>query len=54
VVAHLDVDKRGALFDLIRASRIQAWMTGTDAADFKGLQDFATTLEIDGGTTRIC
>ncbi len=54
VVAHLDVDKRGALFDLIRASRIQAWMTGTDAADFKGLQDFATTLEIDGGTARIC
>ena len=52
VVAHLDVDKRGALFDLIRASRIQAWMTGTDAADFSGLQGFATVLEIDGGMVR--
>lgn len=50
VVAHLDVDKRGALFDLLREARIQAWMTGTDAADFKGLEGFATHLEIAGGT----
>ena len=54
VVAHLDVDKRGALFDLIRTTGIQAWMTGTDAADFQGLQGFATQLEIDGGTARMC
>lgn len=50
VVAHLDVDKRGALFDLLRAARIQAWMTGTDAADFQGLEGFATHLEIASGT----
>lgn len=50
VVAHLDVDKRGALFDLLRAARIQAWMTGTDAADFHGLHGFATHLEIASGT----
>jgi DNA replication and repair protein RecF len=49
VVAHLDVDKRGQLFDLIRATAIQAWMTGTDAADFQGLQGFATLLEIADG-----
>lgn len=49
VVAHLDVDKRGALFDLIANAGIQAWMTGTDAADFKGLEGFATHLEIAGG-----
>ncbi len=49
VVAHLDVDKRAALFDLIRTARIQAWMTGTDAADFQGLHGFATHLEIAGG-----
>ena len=49
VVAHLDVDKRGALFDLIASAGIQAWMTGTDAADFKGLEGFATHLEIAGG-----
>lgn len=54
VIAHLDVDKRSSLFDLIRATAIQAWMTGTDAADFKGLEGFATTLEITGGTARIC
>ena len=53
VIAHLDVDKRASLFDLIRHSQIQAWMTGTDAADFKGLEAFSTTLEIDGGTVRM-
>lgn len=53
VVAHLDVDKRRALFDLIQASAIQAWMTGTDAADFQGLgQDF-THLEIAGGSVLV-
>jgi DNA replication and repair protein RecF len=49
VVAHLDVDKRAALFDLISGSAIQAWMTGTDAADFQGLRKFATLLEIADG-----
>lgn len=49
VVAHLDVDKRASLFELLRMAAIQAWMTGTDAADFQGLQGFATTLEIAGG-----
>ncbi len=53
VIAHLDVDKRASLFDLIRHSQIQAWMTGTDAADFKGLEGFSTTLEIDGGTVKM-
>ena len=54
VIAHLDVDKRASLFDLIKATQIQAWMTGTDAADFQGLHDVATTLEIAGGTIQIC
>ena len=53
VIAHLDVDKRASLFDLIRHSGIQAWMTGTDAADFKGIEGFSTTLEIDGGTVKM-
>lgn len=52
VVAHLDVDKRGQLFDLIQSSRIQAWMTGTDAADFQGLGADCTHLEITGGTVQ--
>lgn len=53
VVAHLDVDKRASLFDLIRSSAIQAWMTGTDAADFQGLAGDATHLEISSATARI-
>ena len=53
VIAHLDVDKRASLFDLIRQCRIQAWMTGTDAADFKGLEGFSTILEIHGGTVKM-
>ena len=54
VVAHLDVDKRRCLFDLISASLVQAWMTGTDAADFQGLDRNAAHVKIDGGTVRIC
>jgi len=54
VIAHLDVDKRASLFDLMKALQVQAWMTGTDAADFQGLEGSATMLEIDGGTVKIC
>lgn len=54
VIAHLDVDKRASLFDLIRTLKVQAWMTGTDAADFQGLNGVATVLEIDSGTVKIC
>lgn len=49
VIAHLDAEKRRGLFDLIQASRIQAWMTGTDAGDFTGLGADATVLEIESG-----
>ena len=53
VISHLDVDKRAALFDLVRTARIQPWMTGTDAAVFQGLEGYATHLEITGGTVRV-
>ena len=49
VIAHLDVDKRVSLFDLIRTLQVQAWMTGTDAADFQAFSGQATLLEIAGG-----
>ena len=49
VVAHLDVEKRQCLFDLIAQTAIQAWLTGTDASDFSGLAPHATMLKIDGG-----
>lgn len=53
VIAHLDVDKRNCLFDVISSTAIQAWMTGTDAADFQGLQAFASVLEIKDGRAMI-
>lgn len=53
VVAHLDVDKRNCLFDVISSTAIQAWMTGTDAADFQGLQAVATVVEIASGEALI-
>lgn len=37
VVAHLDAERRGDLFDEIVALGVQAWMTGTDRALFDGL-----------------
>jgi DNA replication and repair protein RecF len=49
VIAHLDEVKRAQLFGLIRESRIQAWMTGTDAGDFRGLDGYATVMEVSGG-----
>lgn len=53
VVAHLDVDKRECLFDVISTTGIQTWMTGTDAADFQGLQAIATMIEISSGDALI-
>ena len=50
VIAHLDVDKKTGLFDLILAAGVQAWMTGTEAKDFQGLANNATHVKIDGGT----
>lgn len=49
VIAHLDVDKRVSLFELISSTAIQAWMTGTDAADFRAFSGQVTQLEIAGG-----
>ena len=37
VAAHLDANRRDALFDEILALRLQAFLTGTDAALFEGL-----------------
>ena len=54
VVAHLDVDKRRALFDLILSAKVQVWMTGTDAADFHGFEAHAWHIKIDGGRVEMC
>ena len=41
VAAHLDVDRRAALFDLLAALGGQVWMTGTDESLFSAAQNQA-------------
>ena len=48
VAAHLDPVRRGALFERLRASGGQVWMTGTEPSLFEGLGD-ATRLHVDHG-----
>jgi DNA replication and repair protein RecF len=49
VAAHLDAKRRDALFDEILALRLQAFLTGTDAALFSGLRGRAQHVRVDGG-----
>ncbi|EKE43802.1 RecF [Oceaniovalibus guishaninsula JLT2003] len=46
VAAHLDAARRAALYDEICALGAQAWMTGTSADLFAGLEDRAQAIEI--------
>ena len=46
VAAHLDADRRLALYDEICALGAQAWMTGTEAQLFEGLGDRAQYMEV--------
>ncbi len=50
VAAHLDADRRTALYDEICALGAQAWMTGTDASLFKALAGRARFMEVHEGT----
>jgi len=50
VAAHLDEDKRGALFSAIRSFGAQAWMTGTDAAMFAPLRGVAQGFQVADAT----
>jgi DNA replication and repair protein RecF len=50
VVAHLDAGRRQELFREILATGAQAWMTGTDAALFAGLEGSAQFLQVEQGT----
>ena len=53
VAAHLDADRRTALYDEISALGAQAWMTGTGTELFDSLGDRAQYLEVieDAGTS---
>ncbi|SMP08242.1 DNA replication and repair protein RecF [Shimia sagamensis] len=46
VAAHLDPDRRAALYDEICALGAQAWMTGTEAGLFEALGDRAQYVEV--------
>lgn len=51
VAAHLDVERRSALFDLLCRLGVQAWMTGTDLSLFKALSGRAQAFTIAGSQT---
>ena len=49
IAAHLDAQRRGALFDELLALGCQAWLTGTDRSLFAGLEGQACFVNIEGG-----
>jgi len=49
VAAHLDPVRREALFDRLRASGTQVWLTGTEPAPFEAILDEASTWRVAGG-----
>ncbi|WP_338241005.1 DNA replication/repair protein RecF [Aurantiacibacter hainanensis] len=50
VAAHLDPVRRAALFDRLRASGTQVWLTGTEAAPFESILEEAAVWRVAGGT----
>lgn len=52
VVAHLDKERRKALFDLIDGLKSQAWLTGTDPGLFDGMRGRATFYSVADGAIR--
>jgi len=52
IAAHLDAERRAALFDEIEALAAQAWMTGTDAHLFSALGGRAAFFNVADGMLR--
>jgi DNA replication and repair protein RecF len=50
IAAHLDSERREALFDEVVALGVQSWMTGTDADLFKPLAGRAQILRVTDGS----
>lgn len=48
-VAHLDPDRRAALFDELSSLRGQAWLTGTEQGLFEGFGDRAQFFQVTAG-----
>jgi DNA replication and repair protein RecF len=53
VAAHLDADRRAALFDELEALGVQAFLTGTDEALFATLKGRAIGVHMDSGALSI-
>ncbi|MCB1549899.1 MAG: DNA replication and repair protein RecF, partial [Hyphomicrobiaceae bacterium] len=54
VAAHLDPLRREALFDRLRSSDAQVWMTGTELAPFDAIREEAAVWRVkDGAVTRL-
>lgn len=49
IAAHLDPDRRVALFSALDALQTQCWMTGTDPVLFQGLADRAQVFHVEAG-----
>lgn len=45
VIAHLDAERRAALFSVLEELKLQAWLTGTDAERFHGMPQETLFLE---------
>lgn len=52
VAAHLDPQRRAALFDRLRASGTQIWVSGTEMAPFSDVASDAAVWEVAGGAAR--
>tara|TARA_B100000482_G_scaffold83321_1_gene59551 strand:- start:255 stop:467 length:213 start_codon:yes stop_codon:yes gene_type:complete len=52
VTAHLDIQRRNVLFDILESLGSQVWMTGTEASLFTSLQTRAQFFEISNGEVR--
>ncbi|MEA2803011.1 MAG: replication and repair protein RecF, partial [Rhodospirillaceae bacterium] len=50
IAAHLDAERRAALFDEVVALGVQSWMTGTDAGLFAPLGGRAQILRVADGS----
>lgn len=53
VVAHLDTDRRTALFEAVTIVGGQSWFSGTDREDFAGLSAQTISVSTDGTTARL-
>ncbi|WP_375290241.1 DNA replication/repair protein RecF [Qipengyuania sp.] len=50
VAAHLDPDRRAALFERLEGAGIQVWVTGTERAPFSSIADRAAIWDVRAGT----